>query len=248
MFSSSACSAGKTVNRNWRQDEIVKQERIATERERGGIAIVAAHQLSRTVSFMRCPESLKRATFCTLNRRFLTANFTNIYSVITLATLLTTAQAAGRCFVNGPGTSIGGADYRRDYDITLKDCAITCREDQCCMAFEWLVDGTCTLKSRSLNGTVANVEGVHFGLCLDTDDADRNRFWDHEVFGPKTGAVKAIDREECADFCSTLPDTQMYSWKSSNPRNMDELLGDCTCIKELNRIELVFGSFSGVLI
>lgn len=76
----------------------------------------------------------------------------------------------GRCFVNGPGASIGGADYRRDYEISLKDCAITCREDHCCMAFEWTSDGTCTLKSRSLNGTIVNANGVHFGLCLDTGE------------------------------------------------------------------------------
>uniref|UniRef100_A0A0M3IAG3 Apple domain-containing protein n=1 Tax=Ascaris lumbricoides TaxID=6252 RepID=A0A0M3IAG3_ASCLU len=203
----------------------------------------------------------------------------------------------GRCFVNGPGASIGGADYRRDYEISLKDCAITCREDHCCMAFEWTSDGTCTLKSRSLNGTIVNANGVHFGLCLDTgelphlliskqlsliskqvketvyenqpnicvqpipsvnhqmtfsakkeNDSDRDRFWDHEVFGPETGSITAIDRDECAEFCSTRPETQMYSWRTSNPRNMDELIGDCTCIKELNRMQLNFGSFSGVVI
>ncbi|VDK30316.1 unnamed protein product, partial [Anisakis simplex] len=86
------------------------------------------------------------------------ARFAGFYCMIfTLATLLTTVQAAGRCYLNGPGTSIKGADYRRDYDITLRHCAITCREDPCCMAFEWLSDGMCTLKTRSLNGTISNV-------------------------------------------------------------------------------------------
>ncbi|VDK30315.1 unnamed protein product, partial [Anisakis simplex] len=86
------------------------------------------------------------------------AGFAGFYCMIfTLATLLTTVQAVGRCYLNGPGTSIQGADYRRDYDITLRHCAITCREDPCCMAFEWLSDGMCTLKTRSLNGTISNV-------------------------------------------------------------------------------------------
>lgn len=40
------------------------------------------------------------------------------------------------------------------------------------MAFEWKKKlGVCTLKSRSLNGTITKVEGeVFFGLCLDHGD------------------------------------------------------------------------------
>ena len=40
------------------------------------------------------------------------------------------------------------------------------------MAFEWKKKlGVCTLKSRSLNGTITKIEGeVFFGLCLDHGD------------------------------------------------------------------------------
>ena len=41
-----------------------------------------------------------------------------------------------------------------------------CKHDACCMAFEWL-DDECTLKSRSLNGTVETKPGAFFGLCID---------------------------------------------------------------------------------
>src|SRR4051812_18432768 len=76
----------------------------------------------------------------------------------------------GRCYTFAPGQTIAGADYRRDYDVDKKACAETCRLEACCMAFEWREeDGMCTLKSRSLNGTVSQSPhaDTHFGLCLD---------------------------------------------------------------------------------
>ncbi|KAH7699025.1 Protein T05B9.2, partial [Aphelenchoides avenae] len=75
-------------------------------------------------------------------------------------------QRSGRCYAFSPGTTIPGADYRRDYGLTRKECAKVCKHDVCCMAFEW-VQETCTLKSRSLNGTVEAKPGAFFGLCLD---------------------------------------------------------------------------------
>lgn len=46
-----------------------------------------------------------------------------------------------------------------------------CKNDVCCMAFEWS-DDACTLKSRSLNGTIEAKEGAHFALCLDYGKGD----------------------------------------------------------------------------
>uniref|UniRef100_A0A915EJB3 Apple domain-containing protein n=1 Tax=Ditylenchus dipsaci TaxID=166011 RepID=A0A915EJB3_9BILA len=87
----------------------------------------------------------------------------------------TLAEASARCYFFGPGTTIAGSDYRRDYGIERKACAETCKFDACCLAFEWSkTDGICTLKSRSLNGTVEPAaDDTYFGLCLDYDDAER---------------------------------------------------------------------------
>ncbi|KAH7697741.1 Protein T05B9.2, partial [Aphelenchoides avenae] len=73
-------------------------------------------------------------------------------------------QRGARCYAFAPGTTIAGADYRRDYGLSRKECAEVCKHDACCMAFEWLND-ECTLKSRSLNGTVEAKKGAFFGLC-----------------------------------------------------------------------------------
>ncbi len=77
------------------------------------------------------------------------------------------AGGAGNCYMHGPGTTIVGSDYRRDYGITRRECALACRDDCCCMAFVWLEDGTCTLKSRSLNATIEKRDDAYFGICID---------------------------------------------------------------------------------
>lgn len=40
-----------------------------------------------------------------------------------------------KCFVFGPGMTIHGGDYRRDYNIKKQDCAETCKYDVCCKCF-----------------------------------------------------------------------------------------------------------------
>lgn len=57
-----------------------------------------------------------------------------------------------------------------DYGLSESDCAKICESDSCCMGFEWRKElSICTLKSRSLNGTVKTAPNndVQFGLCLD---------------------------------------------------------------------------------
>ncbi|KAF7635080.1 Apple domain-containing protein [Meloidogyne graminicola] len=87
------------------------------------------------------------------------------------------------------------------------------------MAFEWQrLGGQCTLKSRSLNGTVVNLANKNggnneenednggndllFALCLDYGDTERDRFWDHEIGGPIVDSKINIEREECSKICS----------------------------------------------
>ncbi|CAK5052925.1 unnamed protein product [Meloidogyne enterolobii] len=93
------------------------------------------------------------------------------------------AQSNGKCYSFAPGLTILGADYRRDFGLSRRQCADVCKTDVCCMAFEWQrVGGQCTLKSRSLNGTVVNLgisngnenaeksndgKDLLFALCLD---------------------------------------------------------------------------------
>lgn len=75
-------------------------------------------------------------------------------------------SVSAKCYFFGPGTTIHGADYRREFGTTRKTCAESCKNDICCMGFEFL-GGRCTLKSRSLNGTIAPLADAYFGLCLD---------------------------------------------------------------------------------
>lgn len=90
---------------------------------------------------------------------------------ITSLNSLTLPSVSAHCFAIEKGRTIQGADYRRDYRLpTMKHCANVCQHDENCMAFEWREEkGTCTLKSRSLNGSVIDSprSDVHFGICLD---------------------------------------------------------------------------------
>lgn len=78
-------------------------------------------------------------------------------------------NSPNKCYYFGPGITVPGADYRREHGLPMLECAKLCEMDSCCMAFEWSMDQKhCTLKSRSLNGTITSVDGeVYFGLCLD---------------------------------------------------------------------------------
>ncbi|KAI6194816.1 hypothetical protein M3Y96_01165300 [Aphelenchoides besseyi] len=160
---------------------------------------------------------------------------------------MTEARSAvtAKCYSFGPGTTISGADYRRDYGLTHNDCAENCRSDVCCMGFEWL-DGRCTLKSRSLNGTISPLPEAHFGLCIDYDDGDRDRFWDHEMGGKIVSTKEMIDRESCFKYCGYQEEARSYSWKTADEED-SESVGDCTCIAVLHSIKLSFGSASGFL-
>uniref|UniRef100_A0A7E4VCC4 Apple domain-containing protein n=1 Tax=Panagrellus redivivus TaxID=6233 RepID=A0A7E4VCC4_PANRE len=151
-----------------------------------------------------------------------------------------------RCFYFGPGMTIHGGDYRRDFDVTQGMCAQACREDGCCMAFEF-ADGECTLKSRSLNGTIAPKAEAFFGLCLDYEDDDRERFWDHELGGIEVAVQPELERDACDVFCHDIPGSVIYSWRTSDARNVDAEVGECRCISVLQSVKLSFGSFAGFL-
>ncbi|KAI6183492.1 hypothetical protein M3Y97_00494900 [Aphelenchoides bicaudatus] len=153
---------------------------------------------------------------------------------------------SSKCYFFGPGTTIHGADYRRDYDLNRKECAEQCKADSCCMAFEWL-DGRCTLKSRSLNGTISALPEAYFGLCLDFEDTERERFWDHELGGSVVGSKEKVDRETCQKFCTFQEDAMIYSWSVHDEKDPDGF-GDCQCIGVLHSVRLSFGSAAGFLI
>nr|CAD2192704.1 unnamed protein product [Meloidogyne enterolobii] len=128
------------------------------------------------------------------------------------------AQSNGKCYSFAPGLTILGADYRRDFGLSRRQCADVCKTDVCCMAFEWQrIGGQCTLKSRSLNGTVVNLgisngdenaeksndgKDLLFALCLDYGDSERDRFWDHELGGPIVATKIDVERENCAKVCA----------------------------------------------
>uniref|UniRef100_A0A915N0D9 Apple domain-containing protein n=1 Tax=Meloidogyne javanica TaxID=6303 RepID=A0A915N0D9_MELJA len=176
------------------------------------------------------------------------------------------------CYSFAPGLTILGADYRRDFGLSRRQCADVCKTDVCCMAFEWQrIGGQCTLKSRSLNGTVVNLgisnvdenaeksndgKDLLFALCLDYGDSERDRFWDHELGGPIVATKIDVERENCAKFPKIEKSLSsgkeapavIYNWRPVDPTDMESPLGECQCISVLQHIKLNFGSFSGFLI
>ncbi|KAI6219744.1 hypothetical protein M3Y95_01099100 [Aphelenchoides besseyi] len=152
---------------------------------------------------------------------------------------------SAKCYTFGPGITIPGADYRRNYGLTQRECADVCRADICCMGFEWL-DGRCTWKSRSLNGTISPLPEAFFGLCIDVDDGDRDRFWDHEFGGKVVSTKEMIDFDSCVKYCGYQESARSYSWKTADEGD-SESVGNCDCIDTLTSIKLSFGSASGFL-
>ncbi|KAL7080032.1 hypothetical protein ACQ4LE_000578 [Meloidogyne hapla] len=148
------------------------------------------------------------------------------------------AQSNGKCYSFAPGLTILGADYRRDFGLSRRQCADVCKTDVCCMAFEWQrTGGQCTLKSRSLNGTVVNLaikndneeeneeksnngKDLLFALCLDYGDTERDRFWDHELGGPIVANKINVERENCAKVCAEF--STIKKRKNSIDKNEEE--------------------------
>ncbi|VDM73451.1 unnamed protein product, partial [Strongylus vulgaris] len=74
----------------------------------------------------------------------------------------------GRCFNTEKGLSIEGGDYRRLRSIDHRGCAVECRDDPSCLAYEWgESDEVCYLKSRSLSGDLIKKKDCLIGFCLD---------------------------------------------------------------------------------
>ncbi|CAJ0573513.1 unnamed protein product, partial [Mesorhabditis spiculigera] len=82
---------------------------------------------------------------------------------------LSTARAGGaRCFTTEKGVTIDGAEYRRIRNTDLRGCALECRSDTSCLAFEWNdEDSICYLKARSLTGEMHRKENTVAGFCID---------------------------------------------------------------------------------
>ncbi|KAH7708649.1 Protein T05B9.2 [Aphelenchoides avenae] len=160
---------------------------------------------------------------------------------------LTSQHRGARCYTFAHGTTIAGADYRRDYGLTKKECAETCKNDACCMAFEWLEDA-CTLKSRSLNGTVETKKDATFGICIDYNDDERDRLWDHELGGVVVGSKPEVARDECANFCKGHKEAIAFSWRAYDQADVDAPQGHCECIEALHHVRVSFGSFAGFLV
>lgn len=74
----------------------------------------------------------------------------------------------GKCYLPESGLTLIGSDYRRFSDVDqVSVCARACLSDCACFGFVWFKNGTCTLKSRSLDSAVSANEDARFGLCID---------------------------------------------------------------------------------
>uniref|UniRef100_A0AC35U5N3 Apple domain-containing protein n=1 Tax=Rhabditophanes sp. KR3021 TaxID=114890 RepID=A0AC35U5N3_9BILA len=155
-----------------------------------------------------------------------------------------------KCFSVPNNLTIAGADYRQSVGIPLLTCARGCFDDVCCMAYEWTYEnsGTCTHKSRSLNGTLVHKSNAVFGICLDEDDEERENLADHVIEGRLTALPTHTMRIDCEDYCAKFDDTTMYSWHGDNYHGGPETNGDCFCLGVLQGILLQFGSSAGFII
>ncbi|CAB3404181.1 unnamed protein product [Caenorhabditis bovis] len=165
------------------------------------------------------------------------------------------------------GLSIEGGDYRRLLNADMRSCALECRDDVSCLAYEWnKKENVCFLKSRSVSGELVAKPNTLVGFCLDDEDDVRHRMHDHVISGPVLVVAENVpDGDECKQICANVV-ANYYSW-TPNPLNgsiekqdYDEgneddedeeeetsRLGRCSCIDTMNEVRLEFDSFSGII-
>lgn len=167
---------------------------------------------------------------------------------VILLSSIRTSLASVRCFNTETGNSIAGADYHRVRGVDHRSCAIECRDDPSCLAFEYNVkDKICFLKSRSLSGTLQKNEDTMVGFCLDEDDEQRDRFYNHEIDGPIAHEEPDVEGEDCRTLCMSQEKATIYSWTPSDLEDDDSSVGLCKCIESIKSITLNFNTYSGFL-
>ncbi|KAL6734245.1 hypothetical protein Aduo_004806 [Ancylostoma duodenale] len=171
-----------------------------------------------------------------------------LYPFMLFLSVVSSTHASGRCFNTEKGLSINGGDYRRLRSIDHRGCAVECRDDPSCLAYEWVEsEEVCYLKSRSLSGDLVKKKDSLIGFCLDEEDEMRDRFRDHAVAGPELASLSGLDGEQCKDACFSIPEAAIYSWTPDDKEDDEATIGTCKCLGALRSIKLVFNSFSGFL-
>ncbi|WKX95017.1 hypothetical protein Q1695_011904 [Nippostrongylus brasiliensis] len=170
------------------------------------------------------------------------------YPFVLFLSMISSADASGRCFNTEKGLTIDGGEYRRLRNIDHRGCALECRDDPSCLAYEWLeTDSLCYLKSRSLSGDLSKKEDAIIGFCLDDDDEVRDRFRDHVALGPEVASIAGVEGEECKQACSVIGEAAVYSWTPDDAEDDEGTVGTCKCMEALRAIKLSFNSFSGFI-
>uniref|UniRef100_A0A1I7X146 Apple domain-containing protein n=1 Tax=Heterorhabditis bacteriophora TaxID=37862 RepID=A0A1I7X146_HETBA len=154
--------------------------------------------------------------------------FRVLYPIILLFSVISPGESSGRCFNTEKGLSIDGGDYRRIRNIDHRGCALECRDDFSCLAYEWDESKElCFLKSRSLNGELRKKEETLIGFCLDEDDEIRDRFRDHIVTGPEVAIMEDVDGDDCRGLCAGQPETAIYTWTPKDQDDDEAVIGTC---------------------
>ncbi|GMS85788.1 hypothetical protein PENTCL1PPCAC_7963 [Pristionchus entomophagus] len=230
----------------------VHREDILSERapHRTALHDRSHHQQQQEECAVR-KSSTVTARFFGINRglSLLSSRSLLIMNVILLSSIRT-SLASVRCFNTETGNSIAGADYHRvrGVDHRCRTCAIECRDDPSCLAFEYNVkDKLCFLKSRSLSGALAKNDDTMVGFCLDEDDEQRDRFYNHEIDGPIAHEAQDIEGEDCRTLCMNQEKATIYSWTPVDIDDDDSSVGTCKCIESIKSITLNFNTYSGFL-
>ncbi|KAK6049280.1 PAN domain protein [Cooperia oncophora] len=90
------------------------------------------------------------------------------YPIVLFMSMISSGETFGRCFNTEKGLSIDGSEYRRLRNMNNRGCALECRDDPSCFAYEWLEESAvCFLKARSLSGDLVRKADAIIGFCLD---------------------------------------------------------------------------------
>ncbi|XGW09422.1 hypothetical protein V3C99_011601 [Haemonchus contortus] len=170
------------------------------------------------------------------------------YPFVLFMSMLSSGESFGRCFNTEKGLSIAGSEYRRFRNVNHRGCAVECRDDPSCFAYEWSEPSAlCFLKSRSLSGDLIRKADAIIGFCLDDEDEERDRFQDHAASGPELLSIKEVEGDKCKDACMAVREAAVYSWTPNDVDDDDATVGTCKCIESLMSVKLSFNSFSGFL-
>uniref|UniRef100_A0A914W3J0 Apple domain-containing protein n=1 Tax=Plectus sambesii TaxID=2011161 RepID=A0A914W3J0_9BILA len=143
------------------------------------------------------------------------------------------------CYMTGEGFDMLGHDMRVYNSTTPMGCKRLCQANCGCLAFVHYHNGTCLLKSMSLDAGIVSDPSAIIGFCTDPYDPERDHVYEHEWIGTNMKEQSNTTLTDCADICAGVDGASLYTWRAD---------GKCFCKADFKRIAQHFGYTSGFLI